>query len=158
MGWNFYYNLTDKNQIVKELTNNEGFLKKAIYGNELWTLWSRSDKKIIILYLLARKNNNWGYKDISESEHPYYYQCPLSFLKEAEEVNKEWRDKVIEYNKTQSNKRKMLNEIKIGYKVKLKDSNPSEFIVLSITPFIGRSIIDNNIYKLVKSRIFEVSE
>ena len=112
MGWTFPYNVRDKKGIVVECTSNDRFntcLKKACYGNQLWTLWHNHEKDVtyIALFLLELHDGSYGYKFIDESMGPYYYKCPLSFLKIAPVTNLSWRDDVIDYH---ANKKKQKRE------------------------------------------------
>jgi len=43
--------------------------------------------------------SGWSYKDMDESCHPYYYNCPEKYLKMVPEVaSQEWREGVAEYH------------------------------------------------------------
>jgi hypothetical protein len=58
---------------------------------------------------LLRKHpgHGWGYKDLTESMHPYYYTCPLSYLETVPVACEEWREQVREYHdKKRKSKRK----------------------------------------------------
>lgn len=78
------------------------------YGNQLWAIIEikkEFDNKItkteiiIVLYLLSKKRNfGWGYKPMSESMGPFYYNCPLEFLNKTSETCKEWREEVKRRN------------------------------------------------------------
>ena len=48
--------------------------------------------------LLARHGNEWGYKPMEESMHPYYYNCPLAYLELAPVQCPEWRERVRAYH------------------------------------------------------------
>jgi hypothetical protein len=48
--------------------------------------------------LLERSGNQWGYKPLDESMHPYYYSCPLSYLDLAPEQSADWRAGVRAYH------------------------------------------------------------
>ena len=48
--------------------------------------------------LLERSGNQWGYKPLEESMHPYYYSCPLSYLDLAPEQSADWRAGVRAYH------------------------------------------------------------
>jgi hypothetical protein len=102
MGWDYRVHPCKKADIIKDCLNSVALnlIKKSIQGNELWAIWERRDGiKFIVVYLLDNRNGRWGYKEIAESEDPYYYKCPLSFLKLVPVVNQVWRDGVIEYHK-----------------------------------------------------------
>ena len=58
---------------------------------------------------MNRKWNRWGYKDMEESMHPYYYSCPLSYLElvpiDQYGGNAAWRAGVQQYHALQAEKR-----------------------------------------------------
>lgn len=54
----------------------------------------------------SKRDEGWGYKDMDESMHPYYYSCPLSYLDMVPVVgSEEWRQGVREYHQRQRAKR-----------------------------------------------------
>ena len=159
MSWTFLYNAPDKNQVIEECTLTSGSLcciKKTTNGNELWTLWldNSSGTKSIALFLLARRDNTWGYKYISEASGPYYYKCPLAFLEEAPVQNQSWRDKVLVYHNERKKTYKIARTIRVGQVVTLRDSTPSKFTVIKINPFLG--VANGCTYKLYKSRVIDI--
>lgn len=92
-------------------------LARSARGNVLWTVWetTRTDKtdgavievdRWIGCDLLKREPDyGWGYKDMEESMHPYYYTCPLWYLDLAPKVTcEEWRRKVREYQEAKRRK------------------------------------------------------
>ncbi len=151
MGWLFFDNYT-KTDLVKRLIRKEEndqriykTLKHSIRGSVLWTVRTVSFKEsgevitMIVCYLLERSVKNagkkkivsWGYKDMDESSHPYYYSCPISYFKDAPVACQEWRDKVYDYH------RKMNCTLNIGDKL-LLDSCAIPFVeVLQVSPLIG---------------------
>jgi len=158
MGWTWTYNLIDKKQIIEEVTRDNTFykfLKKAVYNNSLWTLWLNinTQQKEIVLFILSKRNGSWGYKNISEIEYRFYYDCPLSFLKEAKVTCMEWRNHVYSYHKQESKRKELLKKIDIGDIVKIRDCNLTEFEIIKIKPLLGKSIKNGKYYKLIKSRI-----
>lgn len=131
MGWFYPYGATKKS-IIAELTKPEEVLidkngvvklrkttlKHCYRGNNfagvLWVVYEmdRSGKKdrIIVCYSMNCYKREWGYKPIEEPMGPYYYSCPLSYLKlvPVEDYPNttciEWRKAVQEYhNKRKSN-------------------------------------------------------
>jgi len=111
MGTYFTYGAT-RDDVIAEVApektvskNGQVFetLRKSLRGSTLYTLHRSTTpegetKKWIGVYLLRRSNGNWGYKPLSEHSHPYYFDCPLTYLKEADEAPTElaaqWREKV----------------------------------------------------------------
>lgn len=164
MGWTFLYDAPKKRHVVEDCTRGSDKLKcvrKATHGNELWTIWhnSETNQKLIILFLLAKRNGNWGYKDMTESMFPYYFQCPLAFLDEVPVANESWRARVRDYHEGKKRNKEIVKNLRAGQIVKLRDSNPSEFRVIETgKTMIGISVDNGARYKLVKSRIVEVRD
>lgn len=131
MGWFYPYGVTKKD-IIASLTKPEEVLidkngvvklrkttlKHCYRGNNfkgvLWVVYEmdRLGKKdrVIVCFLLQCINKEWGYKPIEEPMGPYYYSCPLSYLKMVpvedypDSTSTVWRESVQEYhNKRKSN-------------------------------------------------------
>ena len=148
MGWTFTYDST-KSDIIKELTANEEnadrvwtTLAKTVRGNVLWAVREKRDKKtgqasrFILCCLLGTggRPHDWGYKDMCESMGPFYYNCPLSYLKMVPEVaNQEWRDKVLAYHAHRRMK------IKVGDRLALRGCTIKYIDVESVKPLYGTS-------------------
>lgn len=164
MGWTFLHNTPDKRQVIETCTRGSDTLKcvmKAVHGNHLWTVWQDlvTKKKSIILFLLGKKLGDWGYKDITEEMGPVEYDCPLSFLDFVPEPNttyaKGWRKKVRKYHEQEISRRDALKVLDLGKMVRLKDSNPNEFLIVSLNPLRGTAS-NGHTYKIPKTRIVEV--
>jgi hypothetical protein len=120
MGWDFTKGAS-KSDIVEELLEPQSFtsyedpathvdrktVAHRVVGAVLWLVVELTRTKdnrcirerFIDCCLLAnRLGYGWGYKSMSECEHPYYYSCPVEFLELAPEVNAEWRGKVRHLN------------------------------------------------------------
>ena len=109
MGWLYYKN--SKDQLVKDLLDPAKYSSATITdhslrGNHLWVQIEKNDTKerLIVLFLLGssgRTFQNWGYKDMDETMHPFYYDCPLRLIDTAteplNESSAEWRNKVRTY-------------------------------------------------------------
>lgn len=58
--------------------------------------WVEGDPFILVAMLRHSNyggNKMWGYKDMDESMHPYYYGCPLKYFDLVPQVScQEWRD------------------------------------------------------------------
>jgi hypothetical protein len=109
MGWTFPFNAR-RSDVIDDLTReqktaNGGVfrtLRKCFRGNTMYALHESGPegetRKWIAVYLLQRSEGSWGYKDMDESMHPYYYDCPVSYLDEADEPTsdgaREWRAEV----------------------------------------------------------------
>lgn len=125
MGWDFTYNTT-KADLVAELTKSfevanksyvtlKSILTDGDFGDRghLWAVVQATDKstgtvdKFVMLYLIQveldrnRKPTIWGYKSMSESEGPHYYDCPLELLELAGPPDQmgyapKWRSEVLD--------------------------------------------------------------
>ena len=145
MGWLFTYGKR-KADIIKELiapeeneTRRWETIAYCVRGNVLWSVIAityRQDnrsKRLIVCHLLAKKKDcGWGYKDIDESMHPYYYSCPLHYLDLAPVTNTEWRARVQAYHRYRNQK------LNIGQKVAIQGSTIPWVIITSIKPLTGQ--------------------
>lgn len=113
MGWTFIPSITDKADMVSyriRRQENDKFIWNTIAhslrGNVLWMVVQRYSKETgeVIHYILCNllqkeRNSGWGYKEMSESEGPMYYSCPIKFFKMVpvppNDWAKEWREKVL---------------------------------------------------------------
>lgn len=109
MGWTFPYGAS-RSDVIDELTReqktaNGGIfrtLRKCFKGNTMYALHETGPegetRKWIGVYLLQRSGGDWGYKDMDESMGPIYYDCPVSYLDQADEPSneyaKQWRAEV----------------------------------------------------------------
>lgn len=114
MGTSWLMNKTDKSGVVKVIIADiagRRTIAHSVKGNTLWVVHSLYQngelvRKDIVCYRLSkdRKSGQWGWKDIPECFHPYYYDCPLKFLDLAPTTSLEWREKVRQYWADQSRK------------------------------------------------------
>lgn len=114
MGW---YGL--RNGTREQLINNEvlyegrngtqesrvlSWKEKKENGREIiWALRGLYDNgvlqcKYIACDLIENRGGEWMHKPMDESVGPYYYSCPVEWLKEAKIFNTEWRLKVYAKN------------------------------------------------------------
>ncbi|GAG45941.1 unnamed protein product, partial [marine sediment metagenome] len=111
MGWLISFDLTKKQQVaelVKGWTIDDTgrgmtCLDYSVRGNTLYAVMqptqdgkpSDGDAQIAVYRLRKDRGMGWGYKDMSEAGHPFYYDCPLKLLKLAPVVaSAEWRANV----------------------------------------------------------------
>jgi hypothetical protein len=112
MGWIFIR--TTRDQLIRELTESQQnerrcseVIDHTLDGNVLWAVVRVTAKQPdvmglavgesvchIVCYLLERSGNEWGYKPLEESMHPFYYSCPLRYLDMAPVRSAEWREQV----------------------------------------------------------------
>lgn len=136
MGWLFTCGSTRRNQIDErtrswEHTTADGVLVKSTclahcyrggaFSGVVWTVWERtftkdgqdtepSQRWIGCDLLRHQRDYGWGYKDMEESMHPYFYSCPLKYLNlvpvERFGGHAEWRDGVRAYHARAAEKRR----------------------------------------------------
>lgn len=154
MGWTFPYGAT-RRQIIDELTPAEcpsgdagglfRTLRHCCKGNVLYALHESvkpdgSSTKWIGVYLMGKHGgNDWGYKDMDETMGPYYYNCPVKYLDEADEPANEcaanWRAEVRRRAAERASKRP-----RVGEYWKLRDGcRPPTVRVTSVRPLRGES-------------------
>lgn len=134
MGW--LYSHATRQQVIESLIGpdaNIATLKHCTVGNILWTVCesAKTGRKFIACYLLGRNNGQWGYKDMEESMHPYYYSCPLPYLAEAPEANADWRVKVRAYHAQRARK------LAVGRTYALVGSTLPRVTIIQLKPLRG---------------------
>jgi hypothetical protein len=91
------------------------------FSGVLWSVWERtfnSEERSVEpkhrwiqcdLLQYSKSDEGWGYKDMEESMHPYFYSCPLGYLKlvpiSEYGGNQEWRGGVQAYHQRLKEKR-----------------------------------------------------
>ena len=90
------------------------------FSGVLWAVFERTFEKggeqvertqrWITCDLIRCHGGDWGYKDMQEAEHPYYYSCPQKYLDlvpiEQYGGNAEWRFQVRLHHQKQLEKRR----------------------------------------------------
>jgi hypothetical protein len=144
MGW-LYTPGASRADIVRELTARQEnatrtweTLAHCLRGNVLWAVVQITDKRdnqqtrYIACYLLAGHGGcGWGYKDMDESMHPFYYSCPLTYLDLAQVVDADWRAKVRAHHRNYN------RQLAIGQKVALNGSTIPWVIITQLRPLVG---------------------
>lgn len=105
MGW--FYGYETRKQLTDDLlkVTNTGYkmIAKACTSNRLWVVYENPEGyRYITLFLLSKRDGNYGYKPMDEHMGPYYYDCPLKLLEIAEPqqphtMGKFWRNNVRTY-------------------------------------------------------------
>lgn len=89
------------------------FRGNPLFSGTLWMVWEQTftkdgvetNKKCFIeCDLLRCTGGEWGYKDMEESMHPYYYNCPMKYLSMTPVECPEWREGVQEYHRKRREK------------------------------------------------------
>lgn len=119
MGWTFVRMTRD--QLIRELTATEDtersrneVIDHTLVSNVLWSVVRITAKQAGVLglapgesatligcHLLESEGREWGYKSLTEAEHPYYYSCPLSYLDMASQRCATWRARVHAFHQQQ---------------------------------------------------------
>ncbi len=89
MGWTIGRHTRE--ELIEELLGprHHETVAHTVIDNRLWCvkryLRDGQERKYIALFLLeAFGAHEYGYKDMDETVHPYYYDCPLEFLQQVE--------------------------------------------------------------------------
>lgn len=173
MGWFYSDKWQTKQDICAELlrdcnfSNDKGsnrVLKHSLVGNHLWVaieiIRDGARSGIVALFLLSKDKRSYGYKDMTEDMHPFYYDCPLSIIKAAGPTlnlqAREWRAKVAEAHEMKKKKRAVVSHIKKGDLLTF-EGNAGTYRVDTIVPKpMGYRVDiaeDNNYYKLPMRRL-----
>lgn len=147
-----------KADVVKEVT--KGSDAYSVYGNEVYALHTDSDtgKKFIAVILLKRFDGNYGYKFMSESDEPYYYNCPKNILDKSEmtdEGSTKWRNLCLEAKGKKAVSKNLLESLIIG-KEKMFSANGrnAEFIsTFSKGYIVGKDVESGMVYRYKKNSI-----
>jgi hypothetical protein len=98
MGWTFT-TMTRKALIEDLLTNSnyEVLASRKPTTNHLWAVFKPTHTDgdpVLCLFMLAKSEGMWGYKDITESMGPTVIDCPVSLFDLAPVANAAWRERV----------------------------------------------------------------
>ena len=171
MGWLYLYECVEKKDIINLLTKEEKSeaysrttIDHACSGNELWCVYEVKSPsytgQVLVLNLLAKNDGHWGYKDMDESMHPYYYNCPKRLLDICPEPAKvecqqTWRDAWKAHQEAKKATREKKAKLQVGQTWKLKDGvNPAQIKVTSVSHLLGRD--PNGMLYKVKARYLDV--
>ncbi len=121
MGWLFNRKDTRKQLLERlsqnwERTDNDGrhikatclaHCYKGTMAGTFWTVWElvvtangiiETSRFIGCDLIRFRREDGWGYKNLDESSHPYYYSCPLKYLDMVPVACEKWREGVRKYH------------------------------------------------------------
>jgi hypothetical protein len=131
-------------------------LAHCLRGNHLWAVVELVDEqetrpeRYIACYLLAydKSCRGGGYKDMDESLHPFYYDCPLGYLAMAPIACEAWREAVRAYHA------RLRRRFEVGQKVALVGSRLPWVRITSLRPLRGEH--GGVIYRLPRALLGEV--
>ena len=163
MGWLFTQGAT-RADIIEDLTREQvtdervfRTLRKCFRGNTMYALHESGKpgelKKWLCVYLLQTDGKyGWGYKDMDETMGPYYFDCPVSYLDEADpptsETAAKWREEVRKLAAERASKKPKIGET---WKLRLGCS-PRQVRIKSLRPLRGEA--NGTLYK-IKRRLLE---
>jgi hypothetical protein len=161
MGYNYCAKWTTAKEIVAEKVQEwkgcGSYVAHKKTGNCLWMVVVNSNNdSFIALYLLKKEGNTWGYKDMCEAMHPYYYSCPLEFLDMTEEKSTDWRVFVRQWHERQELLQAMRKTVKVGDFANMIGTKIPYCKITSLTPFQG--LYMGKLYRLKWDFIDGISE
>lgn len=158
MGWTFYDAFTDLDgKVNRKLEcdrlctwDNEDTAGKVLkstmkgsvyYGAYEWTNKKTNEVKNIGIVILTSSDRvhgwNFGYKDMTESMGPNYYECPKSIIDllspTDNEYALEWRKKCIE-NAEKKKKGSWLKNVKVGESIVYTTYDGKEIVLIKHEP------------------------
>ncbi len=158
MGWTFTQGAERADIIARQIrswdndTHAGRIVRHCLKGNVLWTVQELTDKqagtvkRFIGCDLLERERGyGWGYKDLCESMHPYYYTCPLAYLDMVPVACDGWRYGVREYHARQK------RPLRVGATYTLIGRTVPYVEVVSVRPL--RGCFNGCTYRVSKSYI-----
>lgn len=140
MGYTSFSSSKTKQDVINSITEHKWndyceLEKSTLRGNSLWCLVRYNEKSeyhgdyFIALYQLSCYQGQWGYKGMTESEGPYYYTCPLAYIKTVEKNKAEpcefahaWRQKVKQIHEHKKSQKKMVSGLKPGDKIEYSNT------------------------------------
>ncbi|XAO54311.1 hypothetical protein [Yersinia phage vB_YenM_P778] len=145
MGWtsvdNDYKNNKDfyNHRLTGGLVDYARVLDVSFQGNEIWELievthkgpYSVTIEVFINLYVVKRDNGQIFWKNLSESCGPYYYKCPLKFLKAStcqDAVAIDWRGKCLQLKAQVKSKPNFKESLRRGQVITTKAGSKVEFL------------------------------
>jgi len=156
MGWLFMTNAR-KADVVRDLTARQESAQwrretvaYCLRGNVLWTVYEVGDRKerSIVCNLLDKQDGGgWGYKDIAEEMHPFYYSCPLGYLELAPVACAAWRELVRAYHRRGRG-------LQVGQRVALEHCSIPWVRISSVRPL--RGAYQGVLYRIPRRHLGEV--
>jgi hypothetical protein len=169
MGWTYSWDWTSKQRVINHCIDwGERYttLSHSVRGKCLWVLlqYNEGEKKgdvFVALYLLAKDEHEWGYKDMDDTVGPCYYDCPLSFIKRTVASGRtlgqstlDWHEQVKAYHLKQRAKTKQTATFSVGMTIKYAGQ-----LFKLIQKYPGRwgwqakSLDDGAIYRLMAKQV-----
>lgn len=147
-----------KADVVKEVTS--GSDAYSVYGSEVYALHTdaKTGKKFIAVILVKKIDGHYGYKYMTETDGPYYYNCPKNILDKSEmtdERSTKWRNLCLEAKGKKLVSKNLLENLIIG-KEKMFSCNGrnAKFIsTFSKGYIVGKDVESGMVYRYKKGSI-----
>lgn len=125
MGWNIYDGVKTTKEVIdrtiEELASDVKVIDQKLVGQHNWLVLEKNQQRGIVLMLLQKYKDGWGVKLIDETAYPYYYDCPVSLLKNAGvpvgETASKWRKAVLDYHEARKRVRQKKAELTPGKQI-----------------------------------------
>ena len=163
MGWSFSTAWRTRKDLISELTETEKSAERTrtslahcLRGNVLWSVWAitytdeRPTRRYIGCDLLQNggKDEGWGYKDMCEAVHPYYYTCPLKYLDMVPEVaSPDWRAEVIKQHAIRNTR------LEVGMIVGLAGCVIPAVWITQVRPSVQGRSRDGHLFRIRRSHL-----
>lgn len=168
MGWLYTPGQT-RSALIERLTRpqsndiaNNTTIAYCVRGNVLWSIRETTFhhgrhgylpgfpiRYIGCDLMASHRGFGWGYKDLDERSHPFYYHCPLSYLDRVPETNPDWRAAVREWHA------RVNRELNIGEVWQLRPGFAISAVeIMSLRPLRARGLADGVRYR-IKQRFLE---
>lgn len=156
MGWTYCETWQTRTDLENALLNESRATNRLIahkwVGSNLWIVEKSlaNIPTIFVLLTAKHKNYGYGYKDMSEGMHPFYYDCPLDFLEKAPIACQEWRDKVAAFHKNEK-VAEMKKKLQVGTVLTLSGCKIPEVRLTSLKPMLG--VYDGTVYRVSRTTL-----
>jgi hypothetical protein len=154
MGWDFVLSCKKKKDMVEHIRKNYSISDYNVSGDEMWVIMINRDNTTLAVFLLQKDGNCWGFKNVSESEGPFYYDCPNSLISKVpcpdNQYAKEWRTRRLAYLAEKHATLSFKRQLQVGCRVKL--ANGWIVTVESLKPFEGRNA-DGKLIRIPKKML-----
>jgi hypothetical protein len=158
-------NGSKRTELINKLSLN--CVSKTAKGNTLWTLRKKGSELEIVCYDLFKGGDGWDYKEYLETSPPPLFSCPLKYLEQTTPLNAEWRDSVLDYEKSRKSIKQQIRfafkNLKKGEKIQVilqarpgYKLNVYKITILSVYPGIEGRAEDHKRYRVPFKLVKEI--
>lgn len=156
MGYSFGWN--SRKELTDYLKESNHALASRTFGSTLWMVCETPEgEKWIACCLISGHGDDWGYKGMEESMHPFYYSCPLEFLGMVPEKCADWREKVRTWHAEQAQGKANAKAFTEGMRIRLPEGwKVREFTLHHKEGRLWRAYgCDGRYYRIPQKAIFQ---